>query len=135
MAETEALGQASEPARKVLIVCELDNFANGQKPVEIARVLRSCGHEVQVANTYLLSRATDNPDSPLRRLPSLRGVWPVTLYLVELAQRLFTRRWRYGRRNLSYPLIRAELWLRHVIRDRTGGGGLGALAREARRWR
>lgn len=115
MAEPGAQGQAAVPARSVLIVGELDGFANGQKPTEIARFLRSRGHEVHVANTYLLSRATDDPDSPLRRLPSLRGVWPFTLYLVELAQRLFTRRWRYGRRHLSYPLIRAELWLRRRI--------------------
>ena len=30
----------AEDRKKVLIVCELDGFANGQKPVEVERFLR-----------------------------------------------------------------------------------------------
>jgi hypothetical protein len=37
------------------------------------------------------------------------------LYLVQLASKLFTRRWEWGRRHLSYYLVRAELRLRRDI--------------------
>ena len=35
------MSQAVEGPKRVLIVCELDGYANGQKPVEIERFLRS----------------------------------------------------------------------------------------------
>jgi hypothetical protein len=111
-----AVTEAAAKAKRVLIICELDGFANGQKPVEIARYLRGRGHQVEMANTYYLSRAGDSgsrrrwPHSSPRRL---------ALYLVQLASLLFTRRWPWGRRHLSYYLIRADLRLRRSILSST----------------
>jgi hypothetical protein len=105
---------ASEDRKRVLIVCELDGYANGQKPVEIERFLRSRGHEVQMANAYYLARASDDSSSVLRKLPH-PSPGRFALYLVQLASLLFTRRWKFGRRHLSYYLVRAELWLRRSI--------------------
>src|SRR5690348_4179028 len=99
---------------RILIVCELDGYANGLKPVEVERFLRSRGHEVRMVNTILLGRASDDPDSWLRKLPSLRPRL-LCLYLVQCASRLLTRRWSFGRRHLSYHLVRAELRLRRHI--------------------
>jgi hypothetical protein len=110
----ERANQAGENPKRVLIVCELDGYANGQKPVEIERFLRSRGHDVRMANALLLGRASDKPGSRLRKLPSLHPKRFV-LYLLELASLLFTRRWRFGRRHFSYGLVRAELRLRRSI--------------------
>jgi hypothetical protein len=107
-------GEAVEDRKRVLIVCELDGFANGQRPVEVERFLRARGHDVRMVNTILLGRASDRPDSWLRKLPSLHP-GSLCLYMVQLASRLFTRRWRFGRRHFSYYLVRAELWLRRRI--------------------
>jgi hypothetical protein len=104
----------AEDRKRVLIVCELDGYANGLKPVEVERFLRSRGHEVRVVNTILLGRASANPDSWLRKLPSPHPR-SFCLYLVQLASRLLTRRWSFGRRHFSYPLVRAELRLRRRI--------------------
>jgi hypothetical protein len=100
--------------KRVLIVGALDGFANGQKPSEIEHYLRSQGHEVETANTYYLGRASAAPDSILRKLPAPRPR-TLLLYLVQLASKLFIRRWELGRRHLSYYLVRAELRLRHDI--------------------
>jgi hypothetical protein len=108
------VNQAVENPKRILIACELDGYANGQKPVEIERFLRSRGHDVRMANALLLGRASDKPGSPLRKLPSLRPRRFV-LYLLELASLLFTRRWKFGRRHFSYILVRAELRLRRSI--------------------
>jgi hypothetical protein len=106
--------QAKGDRKRVLIVCELDGFANGQKPVEIERFLHSRGHEVRMANGYYLARASDDSGSVVRKLPHLSPK-RFALYLVQLASLLFTRRWRFGRRHLSYHLVRAELRLRRSI--------------------
>jgi hypothetical protein len=108
------VNQATADPKRVLIVCELDGYANGQKSVEIERFLRSRGHDVRLANAYYLGRASRKPDSPLRKLPH-PGPRRFALYLVQLASLLFTRRWRFGRRHLSYYLIRAELRLKRSI--------------------
>jgi glycosyltransferase involved in cell wall biosynthesis len=108
------VSQAVEGPKRVLIVCELDGYANGQKPVEIERFLRSRGHDVRMANALLLGRASDKPGSLLRKLPAL-GLRRFVLYLVQLASLLFTRRWKFGRRHFSYYLVRAELRLRRSI--------------------
>jgi hypothetical protein len=112
--EVRATNQATEGPKRVLIVCELDGYANGQKPVEIERFLRSRGHDVQMANTLYLSRASSNPGSILRKLPH-PSPRRLALYLVQLASLLFTRRWKFGRRHLSYYLFRADLRLRRSI--------------------
>jgi hypothetical protein len=108
------VNQATEDPKRILIVCELDGYANGQKPVEIERFLRSRGHDVQMANALYLGRASSKSGSLLRRLPH-PGARRLALYLVQLASLLFTRRWRFGRRHFSYYLVRAELRLRRSI--------------------
>lgn len=108
------MSATTNKSKRVLIVGELDGFANGQKPREIEHYLRSQGHEVETADTYYLGRASGNPDSILRKLPAPRPR-TMLLYLVQLASKLFTRRWEWGRRRLSYYLVRAELRLRRDI--------------------
>jgi hypothetical protein len=97
----------SEGAR-VIVVGQLDRYANGLKPVEVERFLSHRGHRVDLVNTYHLSRA-----KPGSRLPSLRPR-RLALYLVELAAKLL-RRWRWTRRHLSYYAIVAEVRLRAAI--------------------
>ncbi len=112
--ERAAMSRPSRDPKRVLIVCELDGYANGQKPVEIERFLRARGHEVQMANAFYLARASDDASSVLRKLPH-PAPRRFALYLVQLASLLFTRRWKFGRRHLSYYLVRAELALRRSI--------------------
>jgi hypothetical protein len=99
---------------RVVIVCELDGYANGLKPVEIERFLTSRGHEVRMANAMYLSRASGVPGSVGSKLPAL-SPRKFALYLVQLASLLLTRRWRYARRRLSYYFIRADCGLRRSI--------------------
>jgi len=106
--------QATNDRKRVLIVCELDGYANGQKPVEIERFLRSRGHDVQMANALYLGRASSKPGSVLRKLP-YPAPRKLALYLVQLASLVLTRRWKFGRRHLSYYLVRADLRLRRSI--------------------
>jgi len=104
----------SKDARRVLIVCQLDGYANGLKPVEIARFLRELGHDVHVANTYYLSRASSRSSSLRSKLPAL-GLRRLALYAVEAASLLFTRHWKFGRRCLSYYVLVADYRLRRSI--------------------
>jgi hypothetical protein len=105
-----AVDQVGREPKRILIVCDIDGFANGQKPVEIERFLRSRGHDVEMANTSYISRASRERGALLKALPH-PAPRRFALYLVQLASRLFTRRWKFGRRHLSYYLIRAELHL------------------------
>src|SRR5688572_5249202 len=91
-----AVDQAGREPKRVLIVCEVDGYANGQKPVEIERFLRSRGHDVRMANTMYLSRASRERGALLRALPH-PAPRRFALYLVHLASRLLTRGWRFGR--------------------------------------
>ncbi len=97
--------------KRVLIVCELDGYANGWRPVEMDRFLRESGHEVEVENVYYLSRASKTRGSRRAKLPGL-SPRQLALYAVEAASLLLTRRWGFGRRRLSYHLLCAELRLR-----------------------
>lgn len=101
---------ASE-GKRVLIVCELDGYANGWRPVEMHRFLRERGHKVELANVYYLGRASTERGSRLTKLPGPRPR-QLAHYAVEVASLLLTRRWAFGRRHLSYPLLRALLRLR-----------------------
>jgi hypothetical protein len=101
-------------AKRVLILCELDAFANEVKPVEVAHFLRERGHEVRLENTYYLSRASSKRGSLGSKLPRL-GLRRVALYAVEAAAAPFTRRWKFGRRRLSYYLLVAAYRLRRSI--------------------
>jgi hypothetical protein len=106
--------KSPQAAKRVLIVCELDGFANGWKPVEIDRFLRERAYDVRVANTYFLSRASGVSGSLAAKLPRLEPR-RLALYVVEAASRLLTRGWRFGRRHLSYYLIIANSRLRRSI--------------------
>jgi hypothetical protein len=110
--------QVAGDPKRVLIVCELDGYANGQKPVEIERFLRSRGHEVEMANTFYLGRASSKSDSVRSKLPH-PAPRQFALYVVQLASLLLTRRWGLGRRHLSYYLFRADLRLRRSILRRS----------------
>lgn len=102
-------------ARNVAIICQLDGYANGVRPVEIERFLRARGHQVTVIDTYSLGRASDELGTLANKLPSL-GVKPLALYLVEVASAV-TRRWRFGRHRLSYYVLLAERRLRRSLLD------------------
>ncbi|WP_441249445.1 hypothetical protein [Kitasatospora sp. McL0602] len=93
---------------RVLLLCQLDGYANQLKPVEVERFLRERGHEVQVVDTSLLSRSTTS-----RRLPG-RSARQAALFAVEGAARL-VRRHELTRRHLSHPALRADQRLRRGI--------------------
>lgn len=99
--------------RRVLVIAQLDGFANQVKPVAIERFLRAHGHQVQVVDTYALARASPARGSLRNRLPG-RGARRIALFGVEAA-RAAVLRWGPARRRLSYGLVIAELRLRRGI--------------------
>jgi hypothetical protein len=107
------MGSESGGARRVLIICQLDPYANGLKPVAIERFLRERGHHVTLFDTSYLSRASSDRGSPRSKLPG-RGVRRLALYAVEAAS-LVTRRRRRSRRRLSYHLLHADQRLRRSL--------------------
>jgi hypothetical protein len=103
-----------DPTRKrVAVVCQLDGFANGVRPVEIARFLRARGHDVRLVDTFRLSRASREPGTLGSRLPRPRPLH-CALYAVEAAARL-CRGAGAARRLLSYHLVLADHRLRRRI--------------------
>jgi hypothetical protein len=96
---------------RILLVCHRDNFANGARAVPLERFLRKRGFDVQVADTYRLSRASTKGDSFMRFLPRL-GVRRLALYALEIAM---NHRWRFVRRRLSYYLVRAHCRVRQSL--------------------
>lgn len=100
--------------KRVLIVCELDGYANGLRPVEMERFLHEHGHEVSMVNTYYLGRASNDSKTLRNKLPPLR-LRRFLLYGTEVASRLLTRRWKFGRKRLSYYLELADIRLRRSI--------------------
>jgi hypothetical protein len=110
----DTVEERPESPRRVLIVCQLDRYANGLRPAEIARFLRKRNHEVKLFNTYYLSRASSESGSLASKLPRL-GLRRVGLYAVEAALRALTGRWRFGRRRLSYYLLVADCRVRRSI--------------------
>jgi hypothetical protein len=105
---------STQDAKRVLIVGQLDRFANGVKPVEVERLLRERGHEVRLVDTYYLSRWSSAPGSLRSKLPRL-ALRHLLLYAVEVAGAVFTRRWRFGRHCLSYYVLVADYRLRRSI--------------------
>jgi hypothetical protein len=97
---------------RVIIICQLDGYANSVKPVELERFLSRHGHRVQLVNTYHLSRAKG-----VSWLPSLRPRH-CALYMVELGA-VVNRRWGWGRRHLSYYLVVADARLHAAILARS----------------
>jgi hypothetical protein len=103
-----------ESGRRVLIVGQFDGYANGRRSEAIRRFLEQRGHRVTTLNTYFLSRFSAHPGSPLRRLPR-PGFRRFVIYLVELASLLMVRKWSWGRRHLSAPVLRADFQLRRSL--------------------
>ncbi len=91
-----------------------DRYANGVRPIEIARFLRKRGHDLRLVDTYYLSRASSQEGSFRNKLPAL-GPSRFALYAIEAASRLFTRNWEFGRRHLSYYLLRADCRVRRSL--------------------
>jgi hypothetical protein len=98
------------PAR-VVVVGQLDRFANSIKPVAIAEFLTGRGHRVELVDTYHLSRAGERSRWPAPRPRQL------LLYAVEAAAAL-NRRWGWGNSHLSYHLLVADTVLRAAILKR-----------------
>ncbi len=99
--------------KRVLVLAQLDRFANGVKPVEIERFLIARGHSVDLVDTYYLSRASHLSGAARTKLPRPCGRG-LGLYAAEGAFALLTRR-GMGRRALSYPLLRTMFRLRRGI--------------------
>jgi hypothetical protein len=104
----------ARPAKRILILCMLDGYANSVRPFEVKRFLEQRGHDVRLVNTYSLSRASTETGSLRRKLPAL-DARRVSLYAVEGAAALLTRRWRFGRRHVSYYVLLADCRLRRWI--------------------
>lgn len=110
--------ESASGARRVAIICQLDKYANGLKPVEIERFLRERGHDVRLINTYYLARASNVGGSVRNKLPG-RGLSRFALYANEVAAALLTRHWRFGRQRLSYHVLVADHRLRRRILERS----------------
>jgi hypothetical protein len=97
--------RANDKPKRVLIVCQLDGYANGVRPVEIERFLRRNGHDVRLVNTYFLSKT----GGPLGfALLALGGAWSY-----------FLRHWGLAQRRLSYYVLVADYKLRRrILRSR-----------------
>ncbi|KUM87833.1 MULTISPECIES: glycosyltransferase family protein [Streptomyces] len=104
--------------KHVLVICQLDAYANGVKPVEIQRFLRQLGHDVRLVDTYHLSRSSRAPGRFAGRLPA-PSPRKAALYATEATAAVLTRRWRFGRSHLSYYLLLADHRLRRAILKRT----------------
>ncbi|CAL9616932.1 glycosyltransferase [Streptomyces sp. enrichment culture] len=104
----------------VLIVAQLDGYANTVKPRAIERFLRERGHDVHLVDTNCLARASDRPGSLGRMLPGSPRPRRLALYANDVASKLLTRRWGFGRRHLSYYVLRAD----HALRRRILAGQL-----------
>lgn len=99
-------------AKRVLVVGQLDGYANGVRAVEIVEFLRRRGHEVELVDSYYLARA--GPDAARRKLPPLQ-LRRAGLYAVEVYSALLTRGGNMGRRHLSYYEFVANYRLRRAI--------------------
>jgi hypothetical protein len=98
--------------RRVVVLGQLDGYANGVRPVQVARFLRARGHDVRLVDTYRLSRASAEAGTRGARLPAVRPA-AVALYAVEAAGVVLRR--SGSRRRLSYPLLKAEVRLRRRL--------------------
>ncbi|MFJ3669981.1 hypothetical protein ACIPSE_26355 [Streptomyces sp. NPDC090106] len=107
--------------RRVLIVAQLDGYANSVKPLAIQTYLRERGHDVDLVDTNYLARASGRPGSLGRMLPGSLRPARLTLYANDVASKLLTRRWGFGRRHLSYYVLMAD----HRLRRRILAGQLG----------
>ncbi len=114
---TSATTERSHGARtrRVLILAQLDGYANSVKPLAIERFLRERGHDVLLLDTNCLARASDRPGSVGRMLPGSARPGNLALYANDVASKVLTRRWGFGRRHLSYYVLLADHHLRRRI--------------------
>ena len=105
--------QPSNSTRRVLLVAQMDGYANGVKPAAVAAFLRRQGHDVQLVNTYFLSRASGTRGTLANKLPR-PGVRAIAIYLVEVGF-VLTRYWQLARRRFSYHLHMADYRLRRSL--------------------
>lgn len=110
---TDTSKSPSSRRKRVLLIAQVDGYANGVKPTAVDRFLRDQGHDVVFVNTYYLSRASAKRGSLGNRLPR-PGVRRLGVYVVEGAT-VLTRRWSFGRRRLSYYLHVLDYKLRRSL--------------------
>lgn len=101
--------------KRVLIVAQLDGFANSARPLAIERYLREHGHDVHMVDTYCMARASSTPGSLGRMLPGSLRPGRLALYVNDVASKLLTRRWGFGRRHLSYHVLMTDHRLRRRL--------------------
>lgn len=92
---------ATTRPKRVLIVCQLDEYANGVRPREIERYLRNAGCDVRMVNTFFLTKTS--------------GVLGWVLLMVGAAWAYLLRFWAFGQRYLSYYVLLADHYLRRRI--------------------
>ncbi len=80
----------SEGGKRVLIVCALDKFANGLRPIEIQRFLHARGHRVHLFDTHYLATTMTVPGLTLRAVRALHSL---------------SQRWQFFRRRLFYYVV------------------------------
>jgi len=102
-------------AGQVLILAQLDGFANSVRPRAIERFLRERGHQVQLVDTNCLARASGTPGTLGRMLPASPRPARLAMYANDVASKVLTRRWSFGRRHLSYHVLRADHRLRRRV--------------------
>ena len=100
MAEDPTPGKMTD-RKRVLIICQLDRYANGVRPLEIQRFLQRCGHEVHLVDTYFLSKT--------------RSAAAFALLAVGVAWSFIINRSKFARHYLSYYVLVANLRLRRRI--------------------
>ncbi|MGQ4387346.1 glycosyltransferase [Streptomyces sp. SAS_270] len=81
----------------------------------IEKFLRECGHEVHLKDTSCLARASGEQGSLGRMLPGSVRPERLALYANDVASKVLTRRWSFGRRHLSYYVLLADHHLRRRI--------------------
>jgi hypothetical protein len=101
--------------KRVLIVAQLDGYANSVRPLAIERFLRERGHDVHLVDTHCLARASKARGSLGRMLPGSPRPGKLALYANDVASKLLTRRWDFGRRHLSYYVLLTDHHLRRRI--------------------
>lgn len=106
--------RASGP-RRILIVAQLDGYANSVRPLAMERFLTDLGHDVRLVDTNCLARGGSTPGSLGRMLPGSLRPARLTLYANDVASKALTRRWEFGRRHLSYYVLRTDHRLRRRI--------------------
>jgi hypothetical protein len=104
---------AANQSKRVLIIGQLDGYANAVKPLATKRFLEERGHEVVLADTYALARASGTLGSLLNKLPA-PTTGKLLLYLVQAAS-FVIRRSAFLRRRLSYFTLTADYRLRRQI--------------------